>query len=185
MSTDRARVQPLTREEKDRILSLHGEGKTRGAIARTVGRDPASVTRVVKAAGKSFARTDEVKEAIEATKVDNAGRRAKSVQRLYTLVERLLDRLDADTYTTIGYAFGQAIKTSLNQDEVPPAELRHLTATMTNLLHSAAKLEAVDKGMGGEAAMSLLGDLFSGLQAQYGDGTDEAVEDDSESPDTE
>lgn len=183
MSTDRARVQPLTREEKERILSLHGEGMTRGAIARKVGRDPASVTRVVKAAGLSFARTDEVKEAIEATKVDNAGRRANAVQRLYTLVERLLDRLDADTYTAIGYAFGQAVRTTLNQDEVPPAELRHLTVTVTNLLHSAAKLEQVDKGMGGEAAMSLLGDLVDGMRAKYGTG--EESTDDAESPDTE
>lgn len=182
MSTDRSRVQPLSRDEKDRILSLHSEGRTRGQIAREIERDPASVTRVVKAAGLSFARTVEVKEAIEATKVDNAGRRANAVQRLYTLVERLLDRLDADTYTTIGFNFGEAVKSRLARDEIPPAELRHLTVTVTNLLHSAAKLEAVDKGMGGEAAMSLLGDLMDGMRAKYGE---EASTDDADPADAE
>lgn len=169
MTTDRPVTgQPLSREERARILELRAEGLSRNAIAREVGRSAGVVSKVVKEAGGSFERSEEVKAATEARKVDNATRRTRAVERLYDQVERLLDRLDADSFVTVGYDFGKAVRTKLKRDEIPPADLRQLATTITNLLHSAAKLEAVDAGHNAEAARAMITSLGEQVRALVG-----------------
>ena len=125
-----------------------------------------TVSRVVAAAGLSFERAPEIAAATEAKRVDNAAKRAEAIGRLYAASGRLFDRLEAEEFTTVGYSReGNAIRTHLNQDEAPPADVRHLSATAVNMLQAAARLEDVDKaGAGAAEGRSIVAGLFAALQ---------------------
>lgn len=158
----------LTDAERARILELHGQGVARNAIAREVGRSNGTVTNVVTAAGLSFERTAEVVHAVEAKRVDNAARRASAIGRLYDQADYLLGRLEAPTFKATGENFGKVEVTEVPRDATPAADVRSLGSTVSNLLHSAAKLEQVDATRTGAAdAKGILGNLADALNVAY------------------
>lgn len=161
--------EPLTQDERARILELQAEGMPRNRIAAEVGRSSAAVSKVVHAAGRTFDRPPGVVAAVAAKRVDNAERRANAVARLYDIVDRLLDRLQGETHTVVGFDFGKAVRTQVSWEEVPPADIRSLTATVANLLHSAAKLEALDTGSNADHARSVIVTLGEQIRALVGD----------------
>lgn len=158
----------LEEAERARILELHGRGESRNAIARAVERSPGVVSKVVHTAGLSFERAGEVVAATEAKRVDNAVRRASAVGRLYDLADHLLGRLEAPTFKATGDCFGEVKVTEVPRDATPPADVRSLSSSVANLLHSAAKLEQVDAASAGAgAAKGILGAFRDALTEAY------------------
>lgn len=67
---------PITKREIAKVVKLHGEGLSRNAIAKQIGRSNAAVTKIAKAQGLSFDRTTTM-QATEAAKADAAKLRAQ------------------------------------------------------------------------------------------------------------
>lgn len=83
----------LPDEDRDRILALHAEGKTRNDIAREVGRSGSTVSRVVRHAGLSFDRASTI-EATKARQADLAEMRADLEMRYLERAAELLEQMD-------------------------------------------------------------------------------------------
>lgn len=133
-------------------------------------RSPGTVTTVVREAGLSFERGPEVAAATEARKADNATRRASSVGRLYDLADRLLARLESDTFKATAESWGAVVVSELPQDAAPAGDVRSLASSVSNLLQSAAKLEQVDAGRSGaEGAVSVITALGEQMRALVGE----------------
>lgn len=123
-----SRARVVTDAEKARVLELHGEGKSRGVIARDVGRDPATVTRIVQAAGLSFDRNPGVVAAVKARVVDAAESRTRIEQKLNAFAERRLEWLES------------------HEAELDSRSLRDEVSAIGIAVEKSATLAGVDKG---------------------------------------
>lgn len=160
---------PITDADRERIRQLHAEGLSCRAIARELGRSPASVGNHAKAMGLQWDQS-RTAAATEAHKATNADRRARLVARLYGRADKIMDRLEADQFKLVGLdKDGYARTNVIAADAIPGAEERALTGMVVNLLAGAAKLELVDAGTAGLAeAKGILGNLSDALAGAYG-----------------
>lgn len=164
-----SKANALTDADRERIAQLHQAGQSAGYIARDLGRARSTVTRAAKAMGLTWDAA-QTAAATEVKQASNRERRAAAVQRLYTRAERILDRLDADTFKLIGLdKYGNARTNHIDADAIPGAEERALAGMAVNLLTAAARLEAVDAATTqGSEAKGILGALGDALQGAYG-----------------
>ncbi|ARX85641.1 hypothetical protein SMD44_05105 [Streptomyces alboflavus] len=68
-------AEPITDRDRARVRELHGQGKTRNAIARAIGRSTSSVSKMAADLGLTFAGGARVAAATEAHRADAAARR--------------------------------------------------------------------------------------------------------------
>lgn len=68
-------AEPITDRDREAVRRLHGEGKSRNAIARTSGRGAATVSKIANELGLTFSGGARVAAATEAHRADAAVRR--------------------------------------------------------------------------------------------------------------
>ncbi|MEU3321582.1 helix-turn-helix domain-containing protein [Streptomyces sp. NPDC006785] len=68
-------ADPITDADREAVRSLHSEGKSRNAIARTTGRSAATVSKIAADLGLAFSGGARVAAATEARRADAAARR--------------------------------------------------------------------------------------------------------------
>ena len=133
---------PITDDQRQRIIDLHGQGLSRNDIARQTGVSAGTVTNVCKANDLTFDRSATI-NATQAKVADNKSRRAAIIGRLYGRAEAILDRLEADKYV-----YTVATKDSVEkvEDVAPPAgDERNLATSIAVYLDKATKLEDYDR----------------------------------------
>jgi transposase-like protein len=131
-----------TQEQKDAALALYEtDGPT--AVEKQLGIPKNTVAGWARKAGTRTVRPERVRAAVEAKVADGKLRRASIVQRLYGRTEKILDRLEADTYT---WTATTKEGTETVYDIEPPAadERSHATA-IAIYLDKATKLEDYDR----------------------------------------
>lgn len=160
---------PFTDTERARVRELHTAGKTLRAIAKELGRSPATISRAAQDMGLTWDNT-QTATATRASSMRAADRRARAIERLYARAEKIMDRLEAEQFKAVGYSKdGYAIVTRIDSDAIPGTDERALSGMVVNLLVAAAKLESVDaQSAGTEGAKSMLGDLRDQLNALHG-----------------
>lgn len=145
-----------------RLKALHRNGNTRNEIARKLGVSPSTVTNHCRRLGLSFDR-NETAAAVAAHAIDLKARRQGILHRIYTRVEKNLDRLEADgyTYSLVMPGSGESASYVAQQtdDDPPSGDERNHMSVVTGYLQAAAKLEAVDADGGQTEATSLLSRL--------------------------
>ncbi|UFS59486.1 hypothetical protein [Subtercola endophyticus] len=118
---------------------LFGEGLGRNQIAAAVGVSAGTVTKLCVDMGLSFDRSA-TKAATSARVTDLKARKLAIVERLYARSEKILDRLEADTYT---YRMPTEFGSELVHDDDPPADAeRNLSSSISTYLVSAQKIES-------------------------------------------
>lgn len=148
---------PITPAERKRIIALHGEGKTRNAIAKEAGVSGDTVTKVVRAAGLTFDRTMTL-QATEAKKADAAKLRAQLELDLLDDARRLREQL---WQPAKAFNFGGKDNTYNETELAEPvfADKLKLVQAATSAINTALRIEAA-RGEGGvAAARSLVADL--------------------------
>jgi hypothetical protein len=159
-------AKTYTQQQKDAALALYAtHGPT--AVEKQLGIPKNTVAGWARKAGTRTVRPERVRAAIEAKVADGKLRRSSIVQRLYGRTEKILDRLEADTY-----AYTVAMKESVKkiEDAAPPAEAERNHATAIGIyLDKAAKLEDYDKSPADSAAVagSVVDKLMEGFTAIY------------------
>lgn len=73
---------PLTDDQRAAVLRLHGEGRSRNAIARETGVSASSVSRIVRAAGGTFDRVEQTELATAVRAADQRLTRAEHAESL-------------------------------------------------------------------------------------------------------
>lgn len=160
------RGQPVDPTARARVIELARAGKGRNEIAREVGINVSTVTKIAKENGLAFDRAATA-VAVAVRSTDLKARRQTIVSRLYGLAERDLDRLEAPTFTaTARAANGTTVTTVLNV--VPSDEARALSAAIGQNLNSAAKTAAIDADQGDLLVKGLLGAALDGIREKYG-----------------
>lgn len=158
---------PVTDAERARVVELHGQGASRGAIARQLGRSPDTVGRIAAAAGLSWDR-GRTAVAVAAKQMDNRARRAALISGMYDRALKVLERLAATQYDAVGTATnGETIVTRIGT--IPAHDLKQLAGALTLLTNGASRLEAIDDGSDIDHTKSLLGGLFLMLQEKVGE----------------
>jgi transposase-like protein len=159
-------TKALTPEDREQILALYRGGAGRNVIARTIGCSPATVSKVCKAAGVHFDR-NATAQAVAARQIDLKARRQAILHRIYTRVEKNLDRLETAGYTYSLVLPGGAEDTARivehTDDDPPSQDERNHMSVVTGYLQAAAKLEAVDSDGGATDAVSMLSRLAEEL----------------------
>lgn len=153
----------ITDDERATILRLHGEGLSRNAIMREVGRSAGLVTNVVKGAGLTFERAPEVAVATEAKRIDNAARRAALEDRFLTEANNMLDQLHKPV---VVYNFGGKDNTYAEHElDRPDIGGQHtLMRAAGTAVDKAVRLAQVDAATAGaQDGRDLVGRLFGAL----------------------
>ncbi|MFC8095357.1 hypothetical protein [Streptomyces sp. NPDC057301] len=68
-------AEPITDRDREQVRRLHAEGQSRNQIARSIGRSAASVSKIARELGLTFAGGARVAAATEARRADAAARR--------------------------------------------------------------------------------------------------------------
>lgn len=170
---------PLTDDERARILELQEAGESRNAIAREVGRSPGIVSKVVKAAGRTFDRGDQVAAATEARQQDNRAKRAALESDLLDDAIRLRQQLWQPATV---YSFGGRDNTYAS--EVLPEPDASGKATILRAVGLAVdksvKLSEVDRAAAGaDEGRSIVGAFFDAL-GLTDSGTDTGTDEDED-----
>ena len=132
----------ISEPQKQRVIELHRQGLSRNDIARLAGVSTGTVTNICKANDLTFDRSS-TKDATRARQADNKSRRASIAQRLYARTEKILDRLEADTYRwKVATKEGTEV---LDDCEAPAAEERNHATAIAIYLDKATKLEDYDR----------------------------------------
>jgi len=131
-----------TQAQKDAALALYEtDGPT--AVEKQLGIPKNTVAGWARKTGTRTVRTERTRAAVEAKVADGKARRQAIVQRLYGRTERILDRLEADTYRwKVATKEGTEV---LDDCEAPAAEERNHATAIAIYLDKATKLEDYDR----------------------------------------
>ncbi len=160
----------ITDDERQTIIDAIRAGTPRNQIARNTGRSPGTITNIARAAGitDAFDRSA-TKRACEASRADNASRRAALVSGLLDDAERLRSQLFAPTTV---FNFGGRDNTYEERVIREPtfADKRHIMAAVRLAATTARDLELVDQDEGGFSAVDqwlrgMIGDVTGELAA--------------------
>lgn len=131
-------------------------GKGRNEISRETGIAAATITKIADEEGHTF-DLGATESAVAAAKISRAARRSAIIDRLYSRTERILDRLEADSYTY--KLMGPNGVETIVEDNPPAADEKNLAAAIHSYLKDAADLELADDGDGLAPIESMLGRL--------------------------
>jgi hypothetical protein len=157
---------PWTANDGRQLAKLHAAGKSLNAIATEMGRAKATISKYATEAGLTFDRSRTAK-ATEAVVVDNRARRAGITARIYDDTEHVLAGVEAgrrgEGWNTIlkGEYGAESVQVL---DHIPVRDRREIADTLSRLLTSAAKLEAIDAAQ----QSSGVRDLLTGLAGRLG-----------------
>lgn len=149
-------AQGRTFEDGLRARDLFDAGKSCNAIARELGVSPSTISAWAKREGLSFNRAA-TEDAVAAAKVTRASRRSAIIDRLYARTEKILDRLEAESYTYMLMGPKGAVR--VTEDYAPAADEKNYATAIHSYLKDAADLELVDDGDGLTPVESMLGRL--------------------------
>jgi len=153
-------AQGRTFDDGTRARELFDAGKSCNAIAKELGVSPSTISGWAKKEGLSFDRS-KTAAAVSAHRIDRAAVRADIIDRIYTRTQKILDRIEADTYTyKVATPIGVQV---ITEDNVPSAEEKNHAYAMNVYLERATRLEQVDGNAGEEQAKGILADLGSFL----------------------
>ncbi|MFF9507305.1 helix-turn-helix domain-containing protein [Streptomyces sp. NPDC014724] len=176
MREPKAVREPITDQDRDQVRRLHAEGKSRNAIARTIGRSGSTVSKIAAEFEPplSFARGPEVVAATDARRIDLAARRQQFAEALHESAERLHAQLFAPC--TVG-AFGGKDNFWSEQalDRPQFADQRQILAGVSIAVDKSLKLAPAEGGQGAEDVRSMLGTLGEVLADAFAD--DEGADD--------
>lgn len=155
----------VTQDDRDRVAALHAAGKGRNEIARALDVSAGTVTNIARALGLSFDRS-ETAAATAAKVVDLKARRAAIQARLIARAEKVLDRLEGDTYTAL-------VKTAGGAEEVrelhfvPARDEKDLQYVVGGYLIADERLQRASGDSGEDATRSMLSGLFQDVQGAW------------------
>lgn len=145
-----------TFDQGERARELFDAGKSCNAIAKELGVAASTISGWAKKQGLSFARK-QTAAAVQAHRIDRAAVRADIIDRMYLRSQKILTRLEADTFT---YRIPTEAGSQLVHDDDPPAgDEKNLAAALGIYLERATRLELVDGNAGEEQAKGMLADL--------------------------
>ncbi|MYY08817.1 helix-turn-helix domain-containing protein [Streptomyces sp. SID4919] len=158
-------ARPVTAADRRRVRELHAAGKTRNAIAKTLGRSPSTVSNIAREQGLTFDRAAEVATATAVRKADLAARRTAFADRLQDIAEREADKM---TTPTLYWEWGGSSHTYAEKlaDEPTPADRRAIMSTIATALDRSLKL-VPPRDDGAAESRSVIGDLMAGLARDY------------------
>lgn len=167
---------PFNDAELERLRELHADGFTLGQIALELGRGRASVSRWAAKLDLSFDRS-QTEKAIAARKADNRAARADLAERLYRRASDLIDRLEADTWSSrIVTPRGKVIE--ITGDDPGAQEERWISQAVTSYMAAAMRAETVDQDHADvDSGLSLLGKLNERIAAVVAQMPDEPAAD--------
>lgn len=160
-------ARPVTEGERTRVSDLHSQGMSRAAIARELGRGPATIGRIAEQLGLTWDRSATV--AATAAKVaDLAERRAQLAGLLLDDAFRLRERL-WDTYeiaSAVPTGDGDVVIRRIKYDLPPAAETRNfITATAVAIDKHLALVRADQDTSGAAAVDAWLREMVGGALA--------------------
>lgn len=145
-----------TFDQGERARELFDQGMSCNRIAKELDVAPSTISGWAKREGLSFDRKQTAK-AVTAQRLDRAAARADIIDRLYRRSQKVLDRLEADTYThRVPTEFGSQV---VSDDDPPANDEKSLSAAVGMYLSNATRLELVDGNAGESAARSMLAQL--------------------------
>lgn len=146
-----------TFDQGERARELFDEGMSCNGIAKELDVAASTISNWAKAEGLSFDRKQTAK-AVAAHRIDRAAARADIIDRLYQRSQKVLARLEADTYVYYVAVPGEG--TERVEDDDPPAiDEKNLASAIGIYLDKASRLELVDGDAGEDAARSMLAEL--------------------------
>ena len=155
-----ARGVPVQPSQRARVIELIKLERGRNAIAIEVGISTAAVSRIAKAEGLSFTKT-QTAAATAVRQIDRAAVRADIIDRMYKRSQRILSRVEADEFT---YRMPTQLGSeTVTDDNPPPGDEKNLAAAVGIYLDKATRLELVDSDNGQSDAKSMLIDLGKAL----------------------
>ncbi|WP_261562311.1 helix-turn-helix domain-containing protein [Frankia tisae] len=153
-------LRVLGPEDEDAVRELHRQGLSRNAIAREIGRSPATVSKIAKGLGLKFDRAA-TKAATAAKVVDAAARRTELVGDMLVEASRLVRRLSEPYGSVFASKDGESVVTPLAQ--ITPAGARDLASAVASLSASIVRLSTIPVSDSTTEARSMLGDLAHAL----------------------
>jgi DNA-binding transcriptional regulator YdaS (Cro superfamily) len=143
-----------------RARELFDAGKSCNAIAKELGVSSSTISAWAKREGLSFNRAAPA-IAIAANRIDRAAVRADIIDRMYKRSQRVLTRLEKDSYS---YRMPTQYGSETVTDDDPPAgDEKNLASAVGIYLDKATRLELVDSDNGTSDAKSMLVDLGKAL----------------------
>ena len=152
---------PFTAEERQQVRDLHAQGLSLREIARRLERSTRTVSKAAVDMGLAF-DSRPTASATRAKQQDNRAARAQIIAWQYRRCLRLAERLDADTFQTVGNSQEGPVSVAL--DFVPAQDELHLSRAIGQYAKTAADLEKLDVGQDVASDRSMLGDLLAKLR---------------------
>lgn len=156
--------KPLSKAERARIVKLHGQGLSRNAIAKEVGRSLGSVTAVVKAAGLTFPQVQHP-ATVAARELSVRERTIAAHERHLRILElqqgKLLGGYETHTWRTKLKGAGGAEHVE-DLDFIPSDDEKNLTTAMTSATAALKNLTPVGDAEK-DAALSVVEQLTKAL----------------------
>lgn len=152
-----------TPAQEAELRDLHGQGLTLTAIAKQIGRDKGAVSVKAKTMGLTWDRSATA-AATRAKVADAKARRATIKLRLLSRVEHLLDRLEAEKFTTL-VPDGPGSQGTRTLTFVPPDDEKALATSMSSYLASYDRLEKLDGDGGVADAVGMLDKIADAIKA--------------------
>jgi hypothetical protein len=147
-------ARPVTDEERASVAELHAQGMSRAAIARELGRGPATIGRIADQLGLTWDRSATV--AATAAKVaDLAARRAQLAGLLLDDAFRLRERLweAYEIKQAVATADGGVVTKTIRYDLPPAGETRNLMTSAAVAVDKHLALVRADQDTTGSAAV--------------------------------
>lgn len=135
--------RPVSDEERSQIIKAVRAGGTCRAVADEFKRSPSTISKIAKAEGLSFDRS-QTKAATKAKQEDNRERRARITSQMLSDIEKLQSQMFAPTTV---YNFGGRDNTFETADIPEPSfrDKRDITAAISNLMGRVLDTERIDR----------------------------------------
>lgn len=159
--------QPITQAERDQVAKLHAAGLGRNEIARAIGRNVASVSKIAGQLGLSFDRS--ATRAATAAKVTDA--KAKRAQLMRDLLDDAA-RLRAELWQPheyIDHGGKDFVEARWTQPTPSSADKLKLMQATKVALDGSLRLDQHDGDGSAETVGSLLGSLLDDLVGRHGE----------------
>lgn len=156
--------RPWTDTETQALRDGHAAGKTLTALAKELGRPKSSTHDKAAELGLNWDRT-KTEQATRNRKAVCADLRAQALERAYTRVHHLYDRLEAEEFRTVMRGeYGTEHTAEL--DFVPPNDEKTLAQAIGAHMATAKRIEDAESETS-DVGRSVLGDLMTGLRSRY------------------
>lgn len=156
--------RPWTDTETQALRDGHAAGKTLTALARELGRPKSSTHDKAAELGLTWDKS-RTEQAVRSRKAVCADLRTRALERAYTRIHHLYDRLEAEEFRTIMRGeYGTEHVNTL--DFVPPNDEKTLAQAIGAHMAAAKRIEDAESETS-DVGKSVVGDLMAGLRNRY------------------